>query len=74
MARKASEKDEHGFCTCRPEFRVRRTPRDTLEEAVANTVETVELHLRTLPPDEPELLLSRQVLITVIELNLWSPA
>ncbi len=51
MARKASvvvEKDEHGFYTWCPELRGCQSQGDTLEEAIANIKEAIELYLETL--------------------------
>ena len=55
MARKASvviEKDEHGFYAWCPELKGCQSQGNTLEEAVANIKEAIELYLETLPADD----------------------
>lgn len=72
MARKASvviEKDEHGFYAWCPELKGCQSQGDTLEEAVANIKEAIELYLETLPPSERNVLLSREILTTAVEVN-----
>ena len=56
------EKDEHGFYAWCPELRGCQAQGDTLEEAVANVREAIELHLEILPPEERDLYLSREIL------------
>ncbi len=72
MARKASvviEKDEHGFYAWCPELKGCQSQGDTLEQAVANIKEAIELYLETLPPHERNVLLSREILTTSVEVN-----
>jgi predicted RNase H-like HicB family nuclease len=72
MARKASvviEKDEHGFYAWCPELKGCQSQGDTLEEAIANIKEAIELYLETLPEDERDFLLSREILTTSVEVN-----
>lgn len=72
MTRKASvviEKDEHGFYAWCPELKGCQSQGDTLEEAVTNIKEAIELCLETLAPDERKLLLSREILTTAVEMN-----
>jgi predicted RNase H-like HicB family nuclease len=72
MPRRASvviEKDEHGFYAWRPELKGCQSQGDTLEETVANIKEAIELYLETLPADERDVLLSREVLTTTVEVN-----
>lgn len=72
MARKASvviEKDEHGFYAWCPELKGCQSQGDTLEEAVANIKEAIELYLETLLPSERNVLLSREILTTAVEVN-----
>jgi len=55
MAGKATvviEKDEHGFYTWCPELKGCQTQGVTLEEAMANIKEAIDLYLETLPADE----------------------
>ena len=53
MARKASvviEKDENGFYAWCPELKGCQSQGATLEEAIANIKEAIELYLETVPP------------------------
>ncbi|MCW5977325.1 MAG: type II toxin-antitoxin system HicB family antitoxin [Bryobacteraceae bacterium] len=72
MSRKASvvvETDEHGFYVWCPELKGCQSQGATLEEALANIREAIELYLETLPGDEREALLSRAILTTTVEVN-----
>lgn len=72
MARKASviiEKDEHGFYAWCPELKGCQSQGGTLEEAMANIKEAAELYLETLPPDERDVLLSREILTSAVEVD-----
>jgi predicted RNase H-like HicB family nuclease len=72
MARKASvviEKDEHGFYTWCPELKGCQTQGKTLEDAIANIKEAIELYLETLPESERDVLLSREIPTTAVEVN-----
>jgi len=72
MARKATvliEKDEHGFYAWCPELKGCQSQGDTLEEAMANIKEAAELYLETLPADQRDVLLSREIMTTAIEVN-----
>ncbi len=72
MIRKASvviEKDEHGFYAWCPELKGCQSQGNTLEEAVANIKEAIELYLETLPAGERDALLSREILTTAVEVN-----
>ncbi len=72
MSRKASvviEKDEHGFYAWSPELKGCQTQGATLEEVIANIKEAIELYLETLTGDERDLLLSREILTTSVEVN-----
>jgi len=72
MARKASvviEKDEHGFYAWCPELKGCQSQGDTLEEAMANTKEAAELYRETLSADERDVLLSREILTTAVEVD-----
>jgi predicted RNase H-like HicB family nuclease len=72
MARKASvviEKDEHGFYAWCPELKGCQSQGDSLEDAVANIKEAIELYLETLPTEERDDLLSREILSTAIEVK-----
>jgi predicted RNase H-like HicB family nuclease len=72
MARKASvviEKDEHGFYAWCPELKGCQSQGASLEEAIANIKEAIELYLETLAEDERNMLLSREILTTAVEVN-----
>ena len=72
MARKASvviEKDDNGFYAWCPELKGCHSQGSTLEEALAKIKEAIELYLETLPPDERDVLLSREILTTAVEVN-----
>jgi predicted RNase H-like HicB family nuclease len=72
MARKASvviEKDEYGFYAWCPELKGRQSQGNTVEETLANIKEAIELYLETLPAEERDLLLSREILTTAVEVN-----
>ncbi len=72
MARKASvviEKDEHGYYAWCPELKGCQSQGPSLEEALSNIREAIELYLETLPPEERDVLLSQEILTTAIEVN-----
>lgn len=72
MARKASviiEKDEHGFYAWCPELKGCQSQGETLEEAIANIKEAIELYLETLLASERDILLSREILTTSVEVH-----
>jgi predicted RNase H-like HicB family nuclease len=72
MVRKASvviEKDENGFYASCPELRGCQSQGDTLEDAIANIKEAIELYLKTLPIGDRDVLLSREILTTGVEVN-----
>jgi predicted RNase H-like HicB family nuclease len=72
MSRKASvviEKDEQGFYAWCPELKGCQSQGATLEEAIANIKEAIELYIETLPPEERDFLLSQEILTTAVEVN-----
>jgi len=72
MSRKASvliEKDEHGFYAWCPELKGCQSQGATIEDALANIREAIELYLETLPVDKRDALLSREILTTSIEVH-----
>jgi predicted RNase H-like HicB family nuclease len=72
MSRRASvvvEKDEDGFYVWCPELKGCQSQGDTLEEALANIREAIELYLEVLPPDERASHFNREVLMTTVEVN-----
>ena len=64
------EKEEEGgyhvFCPTLPGC---HTQSETVEEGVENIREAIELYLETLPNDERDALLSREILTTSIEVH-----
>lgn len=72
MVRKASvviEKDENGFYAWCPELKGCQSQGNTLEEAIANIKEAIELYLETLPSGDRDVLLSREIVTTAVEVN-----
>jgi predicted RNase H-like HicB family nuclease len=72
MLRKPSvviEKDEYGFYAWCPELKGCQSQGDTLEDAIANIKEAIELYLETLSADEGAALLSREILTTAVDVN-----
>jgi len=63
------EKDEHGYYAYCPELDGCQTQGDTLEEALANIKEAIELYLETLSEDERRASLSRDILTTSVEVQ-----
>ncbi len=61
------EVDDHGYYAWCPELPGCQTQGDTLEEALANAHEAVELYLETLSPEERYECLSKEILTTAIE-------
>ena len=64
MARKATvviEKDQHGFYAWCPGLKGCQSQGLTLEEVMANIKEAAELYLETLPAEERDVLLSREI-------------
>ena len=72
MTRKASvviEKDEHGFCAWCPELKGCHSQGRSLDEAIANIREAIELYLETLTEEERQSALSQQILTTAVEVH-----
>ena len=72
MTRKASvliEKDEHGFYAWCPELKGCQSQGATIEDALANIREAIELYLETLSEDERDESLSREILTTTVEVH-----
>ena len=63
------EKDEHGFYAWCPELKGCQSQGQSLEEAIANIKEAIELYLETLPEADRDHLLSREILTTAVEVN-----
>jgi predicted RNase H-like HicB family nuclease len=72
MIRKASvviEKDEHGYFAWCPELKGCQSQGDTVEEAMANIREAIELYLETLSDEERAAAFSQEILTTAIEVR-----
>ncbi len=72
MPRKVSvvvEHDDHGFYVWCPELKGCQSQGATLELAMANIKEAIELYLETLPAHERDLLLSREILTTAVQVD-----
>jgi len=63
------EKDDFGYYAYCPELKGCHSQGDTLEEALENIKEAIELYLETLPDEERKSLLSREILTTSIEVQ-----
>lgn len=63
------EKDENGFYAWCPELKGCQSQGDTLDEAMANIREAIELYLETLTDDERAAALSQEILTTAIEVH-----
>jgi len=64
------EKDEHGYYAYCPELPGCHSQGDSLEEAMANIREAIELYLETLSDEERKELLSQEILTTSLEVQL----
>ncbi len=72
MAGKVSvviEQDEHGCYAWCPELKGCQSEGRTVEEALANIREAIELFLETLSEDERAGALSREILTTAVEVH-----
>ena len=63
------EKDEYGYYAYSPELEGCQSQGDSLEEAIANIKEAIELYLETLPEDEKMERLSREILTTTLQVQ-----
>ena len=63
------EHDEHGFYAWCPELKGCQSQGKTVEEALANIREAIELFLETLTEDERSKALSREILTTAVEVR-----
>ena len=63
------EKDEHGYYVYSPELEGCQSQGDSLEEAIANIKEAIELYLETLSKDEIKEYLSKEILTTTLEVQ-----
>lgn len=72
MTRKVSvviERDTYGYYAWCPELKGCQSQGKTLEEALANIREAIELFLETLTDDERSVALSQEILTTALELH-----
>jgi len=63
------EKDEDGFYAFCPELEGCQSQGDTMEEALTNIKEAIELYLETLSEEERRASLSREILTTSVEVQ-----
>lgn len=61
------EKDDDGYFAYCPQLKGCHTQGDTLDEAMENIREAIELHLEVMSPEEIEALSSKQVFTTTVE-------
>jgi len=64
------EIDEEGYYAYCPELPGCHTQGDSLEEALANIKEAVELYVETLTEDERKELLSKEIFTAAVEVNI----
>ena len=72
MAYKVSvvlEKDDNGYYAWCPELKGCQSQGSSLDEALVNIREAVELYLEAMPEDERRDVLSREVLTTAVEVH-----
>ncbi|MGF1478087.1 MAG: type II toxin-antitoxin system HicB family antitoxin [Cyanophyceae cyanobacterium] len=63
------EKDEQGYYAYCPELAGCQSQGDSLEEVKVNITEAVELYLETLSKEEKLALLTKEVMITTLEVQ-----
>jgi len=63
------EKDDNGYYAYCPELEGCHSQGATFEEAMANIKEALELYIETVPRNELEELLSREIITTAIEVK-----
>jgi len=63
------EKDENGYYAYCPQLKGCHSQGDTLEEALKNIREAIELYLETLSEEEKKEILSSEILTTTIEIE-----
>ena len=64
------EKDDNGYFVYCPELEGCHTQGDTIEEAMDNIKEAIELYLETLTEEERATYLSKEILTTSLEVTL----
>ena len=65
------ERDDRGFYAWCPELKGCQSQGATLDEAMANIREAVELYLATVSADELDQFFSKEILTTSIEVNAY---
>ncbi len=63
------EQDGHGCYAWCPELKGCQSQGTTVEEALSNIREAIELYLETLTDEERSAALSREILTTAVEVN-----
>ena len=63
------EKDDSGYYAYCPELKGCQSQGDTFDEAVSNIREAIELYLETLPDEERNVLLSKEIFTTTLEIK-----
>ncbi len=63
------EKDKYGYYAYCPQLEGCQTQGDSFEEVLNNIKEAVELYLETMPKDEIDALLSKEILNTSLEVK-----
>ena len=66
---KIIEKDDSGYYAYCPELKGCQSQGDTFDEAVSNIREAIELYLETLPDEERNVLLSKEIFTTTLEIK-----
>jgi predicted RNase H-like HicB family nuclease len=63
------EKDKYGYYAFCPELKGCHTQGDSLDEILENIKEAIQLYLETLSPEEKDEYLSKEILITSLEIS-----
>ena len=63
------EKDENGYYAYCPELEGCQTQGDSLDEILENIKEAIELYLETMSEDEKRIHLSKEILTTMMEVQ-----
>jgi predicted RNase H-like HicB family nuclease len=63
------EKDENGYYAWCPELKGCQSQGESLDQALSNIREAVELYLESMPEEERRTVLSREVLTTALEVH-----
>jgi predicted RNase H-like HicB family nuclease len=64
------EKDDHGYFVFVPNLKGCVSQGDTMEEALLNIKEAIELYIETLEPDELTSMASQDYLIAPVEIDI----